>query len=275
MFQENWIDVDEELGLEGLPLLDELPPLLEPAFSAPVSPEKSCSYETETTSAAGSAVESDNANSPKDTQTRTVATSSRFQKATTNPNEQLVCFIGNFPPQCDLIAFQRFVDERDVQTTEIRLGPRKKAHASAMSFAYADMSSEDDFNRLLAFDGMTYLGRKIRIDQATPHRPPKARGQKAQLKRSPYFGSRRSNLRRSLKNHHSAPMPKRSTYQQDRATRANRFSMNRGPRNFNKRSPKQMRRRPSREGDKTNAPFSRSRFSSEPGRPHPRFGRRN
>lgn len=280
MFEENWIDVDEDLGLDGIP---ELPPLqFEPAFSAPVSPEKSATQETEISSAAGSAVEVDN--SPK--ANSGVARSSRFRfkntKETTTynqPNQPKVCFIGNFAPGATLEDFRQFLDLKGIQTTEIRLGPRKKLR---VSFGYCDLATEADFQKLLAEDGTMYLGRKIRIDQATPHAKKPIRGGK-------YFGSKSLRPPRpgSLRRTSSAPLPNRKqqfrpSHPADRRGN-NRFLMNRGKagtRNYKKRTPNRNARRTSRETTGPNSPTTTntssftSRFSNYQGS-RSRFGRRS
>merc|ERR1719509_182273 len=172
---------------------------------------------------------------------------------------------------------------KGVSVTDFRLGPRKKANANAMSFGYCDLASEADFTKLLAEDGTMYLGRKIRIDQATPHAKKPSRGMNQ--RKSPYFGSKslRPPHRRDLRRTNSAPIPRSKQYHKsghsERSnSRANRFLMNRGKsgsRNYNKRSPKN-RRRPSRETATNghNPTNPHNRFTNESGG-RSRFARRS
>jgi len=244
MFGENWCDISDDLGLDGMP---ELPPILEPAFSAPVSPEKSATRESEDTSAAGSAVDDNQDDSPK-AETRSFASRShrfrfdKFEDYKSTPSQSKTCFIGQMPPNCDVEDFQRFVDLKGVSVKEIRLGPRKKTNSS--SFGYVDLVSDADFHKLIANDGTMYQGRKIRIDQATPHKKNSRGSAVTHSRKAHHFGARKGPRGRpgDLRRISSAPMP--------RPGRANRFLMNRGKtgtRNFNKRSPKgPSRRRQSR-----------------------------
>jgi len=242
MFGESWCDISDDLGLDGMP---ELPPILEPAFSAPASPEKSATRESEESSTAGSAVNDNQDDSATKESTRSFVSRSRFRfdKFEDTPSQSKTCFIGQMPPNCSIEDFRTFVELKGVSVTEIRLGPRKKTNSS--SFGYVDLTSDADFHKLIAEDGTMYQGRKIRIDQATPHKKSTtSRGSAvthSSRKPAHHFGARKG-LRADLRRINSAPMP--------RPGRANRFlHMNRGKtgsRNFQKRAPKGPRRRQAR-----------------------------
>lgn len=274
MFGKSWCDIDDDLGLDGIP---ELPPLdFEPAFSAPVSPEKSATRESEDTSTAGSALDPDDKDesSPKET-ARSFASSRWARDFKSSPSQPKVCFIGNFPPSSGVEDFRQFVNLKGVSVTEIRLGPRKKTNS--ISFGYVDLESEADFHKLLAEDGTLYQGRKIRIDQATPHNKKAPRGNAIGRKSHHHFG-RKASLRGrvDLRRVQSAPVQRHKTA----GGKASRFLMNRsktgGPRNFNKRSSKVSHRRQTRSGNfkrsQTTTSNSSTRFNSEG--ENSRFGRR-
>jgi len=262
----NWCDVnsDDELGLEGIPELPPLMPLLDVA-SAPVTPEKSGAQEEDgsTTSTGGSAVEDNDTSRLDEIRNAPVKSSSRFRfekdddvsPGRSSPsNAPKVCFIGNFPPTATLEDFREFIDLKGINVTEIRVGPRKKQNSNG--FGYVDLASDEDFEKLLADDGCTYLGRKIRIDTATPHKKTKPsfvrknNGSMNSRKSAhqPFFGKMRHNAMRGrdlrLSRAHSAP----SSNMQAQGGRANRFFLNRrnmktGTRNFAKRSPKNRSRK--------------------------------
>lgn len=248
--------------------MPELPPILEPAFSAPVSPEKSATRESEESSTAGSAVDDNQDDSPKD-KTRSFASRSRFRfgdfKST--PNQPKTCFIGQMPPNFSVEDFRTFVELKGVSVTEIRLGPRKKTNS--ISFGYVDLASDADFQKLLAEDGTMYQGRKIRIDQATPHNKKPTRSNPASRKPNHFAPRKGPRGRMDLRRTQSAPVP--------RSQQGRYLNRKTGARNYQKRSQKSPRRKLSRsEAFKRSQQLKNTsnwRFSNED-RPINRFGSR-